>query len=150
MFDVGAVLRDDQVICKRWIVRAVALELIAAIKSLGRRRSDFDDDFGVDDYIAILIEELKLSAHDQEIRIGVEPFLRVTTPRQRPTSDSHILCESLTARAFQLRAYFSGQICADRSVLRAFARHRIYLTVQIFVALFGFALNVEVLVFGVA
>ena len=55
MFDEWVVLRDDQVIRKRWIVCAVAPELVAAIESPGRRRRDFDDDFGIDDHIAILI-----------------------------------------------------------------------------------------------
>src|SRR5262249_49847261 len=104
-------------------------KLFAAIEIFSRRRRDFDDDFWVDERIAILIEKLKLSAYDHEVGIGVESFLRVTTPRQRPASDSHILCERLTARAFQLRSYFSGEIGADSSMLRAFARHRIDLTV---------------------
>ena len=104
MFDEWKVLRDDQVIRKRWIVCAVAPKLVAAIESSGRRRRDFDDDFRIDDHITVLIQKLKLSAYDQEIRIGVESFLQITTSRQRPASDSHIFCGSLTARASQLRA----------------------------------------------
>src|SRR2546428_1598121 len=105
MFDEGPVLRDYQVIRKRWIVCAIASKLFAAIESLGRRRCDFDDNFWVDDRIAIFIGELKLSTHDHKIGIRVESFLRVTPSRQRPASDSRILSERLTARASQLQAY---------------------------------------------
>src|SRR5262245_46005915 len=98
MFDGGAVLRHDQVIRKRWIECAVSQKLFAAIKRFGRWRRDFDDDLWVDDHIAILIKKLDLSAYDQEIRIGVESFLRVTPSRQWPAADFHILCERLASR----------------------------------------------------
>src|SRR5687767_4520159 len=133
MFNEWAVLRDDQIIRKRWIVRAVTPKLFAAVESSGRWRRDFHDDLRIDDHVAMFIEKLNLSAYNYQVRVGVESFLRVTPSRQRPAPNFHILCERLAARAFQLRAYFAGQIGADRSVLRAFASHRINLAVQIFV-----------------
>src|SRR5690348_15006909 len=102
MFDGWAILRDDQVIREGWIVYAVALELFAAIESFGRWRHDFDDYFRVDDHIAILIEELHLSAYDHQVGIRVESFLRVTPSRQRSASAPHIFCERLAASSFQL------------------------------------------------
>lgn len=69
MLDHRQVLRHHDIIGQRRIEGAVAAKLLAAIKGFGRRRKDLDNHFGVDEYVLLRINKLRLAAYDHQIRI---------------------------------------------------------------------------------
>ena len=64
--------------------------------------------------------------------------------RRRPAPHLAVLGPSLTGGPLELHPHFAGQIGADGSVIRALPRHRIDETIDIFVALGGTSLLLQV------
>jgi hypothetical protein len=74
VLDQGELLRDDDVVSQRWIEGTVTPEFLSPIERFGCWREHLNDDRRIDEYIPMLVEELRLTTDDHNVRIRKQPF----------------------------------------------------------------------------
>jgi hypothetical protein len=109
------VLRDEQVVGQR-LDELVALELLAAVVSLGRVGQHLDDDQRVEQRVQLRVLELLFAAGDDHVRVSVVV--------RAPHLHAHVARVDVAGAVAQLPFQQEDDVRDDAVMSAARARHR--------------------------
>src|SRR5438132_14074990 len=136
MLDARLILRHHIIVLQSFNLRAISTKHFTTIVFFGGWRQNFEDDYGIEQYVTMLVVEFRFAANDHQIGIGIQPT--------QPGADFHVWGEPLTWFVSNLRSGDGYEIKTDSAMVGSLARHRVDDTVQKLMSGFRIALKPQV------